>query len=85
MRRLRRRNHEWAEGWGGYEAYEENNEQGKLRCLLLRREKIFLYIFMMRLLQRKKKSAPPITTDILCGGMLFSIPRLSFCFYVVLM
>jgi hypothetical protein len=51
MRRLRRRNHEWAEGWGGYEAYEENNEQGKLRCLLLRREKIFLYIFMMRLLR----------------------------------
>jgi hypothetical protein len=42
----------WADGWaeregkGGvrvYEAYEVENKRGKLRCLLLRRKKIFFY------------------------------------------
>jgi hypothetical protein len=37
-------------GWVDYEAHEVTKKGGKLRCLLLRRKKNFLYIFMMRLL-----------------------------------
>jgi hypothetical protein len=47
-----------------YEAYDVKNIREKIRYLLLRRKKIFFYIYDV--IHRKKKNAPPITTNDMC-------------------
>jgi hypothetical protein len=51
MRRLRRLNHEGAEGWVVYEAYEVKIKEKNYACLILRRKKEnTFFVFMKSLL-----------------------------------
>jgi hypothetical protein len=54
------------EGKGGvrvYETYEVKNKRGKIRCLLLRRKKIFYLHLSCDYFTGKKKNAPLFTTS----------------------
>jgi len=57
----------WVDGrmgrWVVYETYKKTKKE-KLRCLLLRRTKIFLYIFMKSLHGEKNKKALIYTTTV---------------------
>jgi len=57
------------EGVKVYEAYGEKQKRGKLRCLLLRRKKIFFFIFMKSLLGNFLKNGPLFTTNDGCRWM----------------
>jgi len=46
-----------------YEAYEVKKSGGKLRCLLLRRQKICFFIFMKSLRGKILKNGPLYTTN----------------------
>jgi hypothetical protein len=39
-----------------YEAYEVKNKRQKLRCLLLRRKKIYLFIYEVIIWEKRKKA-----------------------------
>jgi hypothetical protein len=59
----------WWFGWGlgwvvseGYEAYEIKKKRGKLRCLILRRKKIFLNFYDV-ITSPEKKNALSFTTE----------------------